>query len=35
MGQRLFAVGDEDLGILELKKISVTDPVSGSDDGKS
>jgi type VI secretion system protein ImpE len=29
MGQRLFAVGDEDLGILELKTVSITDPVSG------
>ena len=35
MGQRLFVVGDEDVSILELKQITITAPVSESEDGEN
>jgi type VI secretion system protein ImpE len=35
MGQRLFALGEEDVSILELKQITITAPVSEPEDGEN
>lgn len=35
MGQRLFALGNEDVSILELKQIAITTPLSESEDGEN
>jgi type VI secretion system protein ImpE len=34
LGQRLFALGDEDVSILELKQITITTPASDEEDGE-
>ena len=35
MGQRLFALGDEDVSILELKQITIAAPTSDNEDGEN